>query len=265
VTARREDGLSARVCPGVGAALAGSAARRMGPLVSGRFQTTGILSTRSARLHNGHMSASVPPSRPESQPPPPPEVTALMLSTFADLHRQEVGAKGDLHRTLPFFGTALGIVIGAVAYAAGRLPKWTDLATHRAEALFVAASLLLGLAVVKAGCVLVFISRAIARRNYQRIGPETALRTRFSELQAYYDAQGTTGEAQDAELAHDMRQTLLDSYTTVTPINRGLNQRRYKLRALASSHLVRSLVWALGATAVIFAADKLGYLPKVNL
>ena len=62
-----------------------------------------------------------------------------------------------------------------------------------------------------------------------------------------------------------MRQTLLDSYTTVTPINRGLNRKRTRFRALASSHLVRSLIWALAATTVIFVADKLGYLPKVNL
>jgi hypothetical protein len=197
--------------------------------------------------------------------PPPSEVTVLMLSTFADLYRQEVGAEEDVHRTLPFFGTALGIVIGALAYAAGRLPKWADLTTHRAEATFVAASILLGLAILEAGCVLVFISRAIARRDYRRIGPETALRTRLSELQAYYEGQGTTGDAQDAELVNDMRQALLESYTTVTPINRGLNQRRYKFRSLAPSHLVRSLIWALGATTVIFAADKLGYLPKVNL
>jgi hypothetical protein len=211
------------------------------------------------------MSAPTPPAPPESQPPPPPDVTALIVSTFADLYRQEVGAEEDVHRTLPFFGTALGIVIGALAYAAGRLPKWTELATHRAEAVFVAASILLGLAVLEAGCVLVFISRAIARRDYRRIGPETALRTRLSELQAYYEGQGTTGEAQDEELVKDMRQTLLDSYTTVTPINLGLNQRRYRFRSLASSHLVRSLIWALGATTVIFTADKLGYFPKVNL
>jgi hypothetical protein len=208
------------------------------------------------------MSVHAPPAQPESLPPP--EVTAFMLSTFADLYRQEVSAEEDVHRTLPFFGTALGIVIGALAYAAGRLPKWTDLATYRAEAVFIAASVLLALAVLEAGFVLVFISRAIARRDYRRIGPETALRTRLSELQVYYEGQGTTGDAQDAELVNDMRQTLLDSYTTVTPINRGLNQRRYKFRSLAASHLVRSLIWALAATTVIFAADKLGYLPKVN-
>jgi len=111
--------------------------------------------------------------------------------------------------------------------------------------------------------VLVWLSRAIARRDYQRIGPETALRTRFAELQAYYDTQGIVGQQQDRELVKDMRQVLLDSYTAVTPVNRSINQRRYRFRALASSHLVRSLIWALGATSVIFIADKLGYLPKV--
>jgi hypothetical protein len=55
-----------------------------------------------------------------------PETTLLLLATFADLYRQEVSAEEDVHRTLPFFGTALGIVIGALAYAAGRLPKWPD-------------------------------------------------------------------------------------------------------------------------------------------
>ena len=64
-----------------------------------------------------------------------------MLSTFADLYRQEVGAEEDVHRTLPFFGTALGIVIGALAYAAGHLPKWTDLTTYRAMAVFAAPTI----------------------------------------------------------------------------------------------------------------------------
>ena len=207
------------------------------------------------------MSGSSPPPPPDA--PVPPDTMTLMLSTFADLYRQEVGAEEDVHRTLPFFGTALGIVIGALAYAAGRLPKWTDLTTHRAIAVFAVATVLLGLAIIEAGCVLVFLSRAIARRDYRRIGPETALRTRLSELQAYYEGQGTAGGERDVELVKDMRQVLLDSYTMVTPINRGLNQRRYRFRSLASSHLVRSLIWALGATTVIFAADKLGYLPKV--
>jgi len=208
------------------------------------------------------MSDQAEASPTAANPPATPETTALLLATFADLYRQEVGAEDDVHRTLPFFGTALGLVLASPAYAAGRLPKWSDLTTDRGKLSLATAAALLGLAIFEAGCVLVWLSRAIARRNYQRIGPEAALRTRLNDLQAYYDEQGIAANKRDGELVEDMRQTLLDSYTAVTPINRGLNQRRYRFRALAASHLVRSLIWALAATTVIFVADKTGYLPK---
>lgn len=192
-----------------------------------------------------------------------PDVTALVLATLADLHRQEVGAEEDVHRTLPFFGTALGIVIGALAYAAGRLPQWPGLDAYRASIAFLVAAALLGLAIFEAGCVLVWLSLAISSRKYQRIGPEIELRARVAGLQAYYDQQGIAGTQREGALLEDVRQMLIESYAATTPMNRTLNQKRYKYRARASSHLVRSLIWALAATSVIFAADKLGYLPRV--
>jgi hypothetical protein len=202
-------------------------------------------------------------ARPE--PAPTPETTDFLLTTFADLYRQEVAAEEDVHRTLPFFGTALGIVIAALAYAAGRLPKWCDLvAVGHGRIAFCVSTVLIGLSITEAVFVLVFVSRAIARRAYQRIGPEPALRTRMYELRAYYEGQGVDEVTQDKEMAKDMRVVLLDSYTEVTSSNRILNQRRYRFRALASSHLVRSLIWALVATSVMFVTDKLGYLPKAN-
>ena len=173
-----------------------------------------------------------------------PEDVALLLATFAELYRHEIGAEEDVHRALPFFGTALGIVVGALAYAAGRLPRWPDAATPQSRAAFWLAGALLASAVVEAGCVLLFLSRAMARRSYRRVGPEAVLRAK-------------AGPGRDPAL--DMKRVLLDSYTEITPFNRELNQSRQKFRALASSHLIRSLIWALGATTVIFMADKLGY------
>ena len=102
------------------------------------------------------------------------------------------------------------------------------------------------MAVLEAGCVLLFLSRAMARRNYRRIGPVAVLRAET--------AQGG-----------DMQRALLDSYAEIVPFNRELNQRRQKFRALASSHLIRSLIWALGATTLIFVADKLGYFTGPGL
>lgn len=211
-----------------------------------------------------------------------PETTVLMLATFADLYRQEVEAEEDVHRTLPFFGTALGIVIASLAYAAGRLPRWTDLPVDRARAFlwpglplpgmptnftpyaFGAAVALLLFAVVEAACVLAWISRAVVMRKYKRIGPETNLRDRVAALNDYYDEQGPPDATRDKKLVEDVRQMLLDSYLNATPFNRLVNQQRYKYRARASSHLIRSLIWALAATSVISLADKLGYFPKVT-
>jgi hypothetical protein len=187
-----------------------------------------------------------------------------VVATFADLYRQEIAAEEDVHRTLPFFGTALGIVIGALAYAAGRLPKFSDVATHRGLLAFSVSAVLLGLSITEAALVLIWLSRAIARRAYRRIGPEQALYSRLTALQAYYAQHGIAPEAPNGDLSRDMHVALLESYAAVTPANRELNQKRTKFRALASSHLVRSLIWALGATTVIFMADKLGYLPKVG-
>jgi hypothetical protein len=196
--------------------------------------------------------------------PPPPEATKLLLDVFAEAYRQELGAEEDVHRTLPFFGTALGIVIAALGYAAGRLPRWSELpgpaAPHGGRAGYVAAVALLVLSVLEAGCVLVWLARAIASRQYHRIGPEAALADRVAELQAAHAAAGVVGERLDAALVQDVRHVLLQSYMAVTPLNRAANRRRSGFRARAGSHLVRSLIWALAATTLIFMADKFGVL-----
>ena len=89
------------------------------------------------------------PPRPNPRQPRKPPPSSSPPSPIS--YRQEVGGEEDVHRALPFFGTALGIVIGALAYAAGRLPKWPDLAMDRGLIAFVTADVLLGLAVVEAG------------------------------------------------------------------------------------------------------------------
>ena len=209
------------------------------------------------------MSDQAPPGA-ASQISDAPETAALLLATLAEFYRQEVGAEEDVHRALPFFGTALGIVVGALAYAAGRLPRLPDITQEEGLVAFWAAGALLALAVLDAVLVLVFLARAISRRNYQRIGPEAALRARVGALRDWYGDMPLSGPQRDRRLAGDVRQFLLDSYTEVTPFNRELNRRRYRFRAFASSHLVRSLIWALGATTTIFVADKMGYFPRMT-
>src|SRR3954471_16667101 len=103
------------------------------------------------------------------------ETTVAVLAALGEAYRHEVSAEEDVYRTLPFFGTALGIVIAAIGYAAGRLTRWEDTPSHL---LFIASTSALGLAALEAIGVIWRLSQALARRDYQRIGPENVLRAR---------------------------------------------------------------------------------------
>ena len=193
-----------------------------------------------------------------------PETAVLLLATFSELYRHEVGAEEDVFRTLPFFGTALGIVVTALAYAASRLPRWPDIATSEGGTFFCFASVFLGLAVLTALCVLILLAMATKRRDYERIGPEPLLQARFAELRALHNDPALSGSERDQRITNDIRQALLDSYMTATPLNREMNQHRHKLRANASVFLVISLNLVLAATIITVVTDKLGYFPKVT-
>ena len=189
------------------------------------------------------------------------QTTTAMLAAFAESYRHEISAEEDVYRTLPFFGTALGIVIAAIGYAAGRLTRWEDTPSHL---LFIVSTGLLALAAGEAIGVIARLAQALARRDYQRVGPESVLQARLAELRTYYDGFGLGKLDRDGLLAHDFRQALVASYSRVIPVNRELNAGRYRRRAQAASHLVRSLLWALGATIIIFVSDKIGLLPRVT-
>ncbi len=116
----------------------------------------------------------------------------LLLATYAEFYRHEVGAEEDVHRTLPFFGTALGLVIGAIAYGAGRLPPWQE---AQPKWPFVLAAALLVLSLCEAGAVLFWLGRAIARRNYRRIGPEVACLLRGARAGPRADRHANVGRS----------------------------------------------------------------------
>ena len=185
-----------------------------------------------------------------------PQTTDLMLSSFAGLYRQEVAAEEDIHRTLPFFTTALGIVVGALGFAAGQVPPLPAMSNRSGIVLFAACAGLLLLSVGEAVLVLYWLLRAVARREHRRIGPEVLLRNELDKRRAAHLAAGLTPHRMDALLLHEMRQFLLQSYREVTPGNRAINRDRHLSRGNAAKHLIRALGWALIASVTIFVAGK---------
>jgi len=156
--------------------------------------------------------------------PLPPDTTFLLLTVFADLYRQEVTAAEDVNRTLPFFGTALGIVVAVF----DRLrTEWVKPRSRGAKATW------------------------RFERDPNAFGSIQSRAISPSSWWAQARHPRLTRHAQDKVVGGGPApaMTMLGS--------------RHNYRARASLHLVRGLIWALSATTVIFAADKLGILPKV--
>src|SRR5271165_369501 len=158
---------------------------------------------------------------------------------FQDIYRQEVGAEEDVHRTLPFFATALGLIIAALNYAASQLPsedaitkscgvgqrwfacRWPVLLSGSFLAIAIGASF----------GVLWYLAAATRRRDYERVGPEEAQLARAQALQEYHRALGLTGADLDGAVVTDLREQLLEDYAEVIPLNRNLTRQRYRFRA----------------------------------
>jgi len=209
--------------------------------------------------------------------PSPPEPlseksASILLSMFQDIYRQELSAEEDVHRTLPFFATTLGLIITALVFASGQLPSWETLSKSCGSsttfdwgwlacgwpALLSEASL--GVAALLSIGVLWYLARATRRRGYERVGPEGSLLARARALREYHRALGLIDAALDSAVVADLREQLLEAYTEVIPLNRGLTLRRYHFRALAVSFLLWSLFAAVAATILMMVTAKFGLM-----
>lgn len=214
---------------------------------------------------------------PTPQPAPlGPQTAPILLAMFQDVYRQEVGAEEDVHRTLPFFATALGFVVAAINYTVGQLPSLDavtkayplargGLLNHHVLARgwpIMLATFLLVLAAALGVGVLGFLAAATRRLSYKRAGPETVHLARAKALQSYHVQLGLAGDDLDEAVSLDLREQLLDDYADVIPYNRQLTLRRYTHRARAVSCLLLSLLFALLATMLVLATAKIGFLLK---
>ena len=169
---------------------------------------------------------------PQSPDPLSEKSAGILLSMFQDIYRQEVSAEEDVHRTLPFFATALGLIITALVFAAGHLPSWDELTNTkscRASAAIdwgwfacrwsiLISEVFLAITICAIFGVLLFLALATRRQGYERVGAEGALLARGRALQDYHQSLGLTGAALDGAVAADLREQLLEDYAQVIPL-----------------------------------------------
>ncbi len=209
---------------------------------------------------------------PQSPEPLSDKSAGILLSMFQDIYRQEVSAEEDVHRTLPFFATALGLIITALVFAAGHLPSWDELTKSCKASTAVGwdwfacrwsvliSEAFLTIAICSIFGVLWFLAAATKRQGYQRVGPEEVLFARARTLQTYHSGLGLTATDLDSAVAASLREQLLESYAEVIPLNRNLTLRRYRLRARAVSFLLWSLFAAVAATILLMVTAEFGLM-----
>lgn len=239
-----------------------------------------ILALTLASMHIGGERVNV--DRPQDDtsefPPLGDKAGSVLLTMFQDFHRQGVAAEEDVHRTLPFFGTALGLIITALTYVAAQLPDWATVlnacsADHRTFNWNVIAcawpagiaGIFLFISALAITRVLWLLSRATIPREYERVGPERDYINRARALRDYHISLGLTDEALDLAVNLDIRDQLLQDFAIILPHNREISRRRYNFRAKAFRYLLWSLFLVLLATIIILITAKVGLLPAKGL
>jgi hypothetical protein len=211
----------------------------------------------------------------EAELPPLGEKTVnVVFALLQDFYRQELAAEEDVHRTLPFFATALGLIVASLNYSATQLPSWSTVlkscSRSGSPALswhvvlcswsVLLAGLFLLVVLCLSGAVLWYLALATRRRDYKRVGPEGLIVKRTRELHSYHVRAGLIGDGLDTTVMIDVRAQLLDTFSEVVPINRDVTLQRYHYRARAVLCLLWSLFFALLATILIIATAKFGII-----
>lgn len=235
-----------------------------------------ILALTLAFTHTGAAPVVNPQPQPNTPDVPPlgEKAGSTLLAVFQDFYRQEVAAEEDVHRTLPFFATALGLIITALNYVAAQLPDWATVlnscsADHKTfswnvvgcawpAGLGAVCLIVSALAIV---WVLWLLLQATIPRGYERIGPERDYINRARELHDYHASLGLTDQALDLAVSLDVRDQLLQDFAVILPHNRRLSLRRHNSRGKAFRFLLGSLFLALLATIIILITAKVGLLP----
>jgi hypothetical protein len=211
-------------------------------------------------------AASPPIVAPAGPPPLGEKTAAVVLALLQDFYRHELGAEEDVHRTLPFFATALGLIITALNYSATQLPSWNAVVekcgrSGSAKIIWqiipcawplLLAGVSFSIVAAFSTAVLWLLVSATRRRSYIRVGPESAIVALTHERHRHYVDAGLIGEGLDATVAADLRQRLLVPVSQAVEANRQVTAERYQHRARAVWCLLWSLFFALvGITSVI--------------
>lgn len=169
------------------------------------------------------------------------QIEKVLESSFDREYEQDE----NLVRSLPFFATALGVVVAIYSQIISHMPAKASLAHMLVELLLVAAL----------GCflwVLLCLFQAVRSRQYIILSQETVLKDWWHEHVAYQKGRGLTEKnaAKSADLA--LSNAMQIQYAAAAVHNRAVNLKKFRWRTSGIVWLVALMVLATASVSAIF-------------
>lgn len=181
------------------------------------------------------------------------------LEKFAtDGYRQQIADEENVMRSLPFFATALAVIIAGLAAVKNLIPAFS---MHHIFPIVVwSVFVLLGLCLVTS---MVFLFVAVRRRRFEYVMNEVALHNYAAQLREFYDADRNLTNAQREEaVLEDIRTEVYRQTREAANHNRHINFLRAAARAQALWFLLVAIFLALVLVAIILADTKIDGVPR---
>jgi len=159
--------------------------------------------------------------------------------------KREFEQDENVVRSLPFFATALGLVVAIFTQIAPRITGLSPVAGYVAGLLLVlAAAVFLG--------ILWCLFQIVRAREFKIPPDEEALVAWARDLVEFYqDRRHTKSKAAEIAL-NEARQVMVNAYAQAAVDNRKSNRHKFRYRALGFTFLVSLVALASGAVGVIF-------------
>jgi hypothetical protein len=169
----------------------------------------------------------------------PMDVEEYFEGVAAEMYKREVDADEAVIRSLPFFATALGLVISAIGIF------FSKLTIIRFDVWGVLVDVMCVAIIIFMYITIIFLYLTVKPRAFAFLPSEVILRRGLIDLKEYYQSASNTGiismtadEIDKAAIRDFREEIMIDTYANASAIVRGSNVIRVKARAVALKYLI---------------------------
>jgi hypothetical protein len=190
------------------------------------------------------------PSAPNIAPPAARgEVAQYLERVISDSYKREFDQEENVWRTLPFFATSIGLLVGLATLLHSALPPFSF---DVLPLMLYSALILMAVSII---ALMGFLLQAMRRRRIDIPSEETMLLEHARKLRNFYELSGTAADMIDRAVTADLRDLLVEQFARAAMSARRNNLARVAARGRAVYALGAALAFAFVLVGVILFRD----------